>query len=290
MIRRYRKLTDAELDAVLSAADENLLECARATTRPTELLLAIMADGDKSSPSPSAEAKDTSPHPALSSGARAPVAASKPRRAGRHRADISAAGLHSPASGLLAVTIVGILTLLLSAAIRHIAFGPLPEVTSATHPQPPLVQPRDTTPAAPLSFSFSGGPEQVFFFTFAPGQHRLEESDIPLLELLRREQRELSTAVSGLSVTVDGYAGLWGRRGNLELSQERAQAVSAWLVAHGLDPARIDVRGHGYAFPLPATPTGGRPGAVVHIVFRSGYGRSRQADPGNGFQGPRPRP
>src|ERR1035441_9621650 len=45
--------------------------------------------------------------------------------------------------------------------------------------------------------------------------------------------------------------------GNLQLSQRRAQAVEAWLVAHGVAASRLQAIGYGDANPFaPNTPSG----------------------------------
>ncbi|MDO8934237.1 MAG: OmpA family protein [Deltaproteobacteria bacterium] len=52
-------------------------------------------------------------------------------------------------------------------------------------------------------------------------------------------------------VGVEGHTdNVGGDEANLALSQRRAQSVVAWLVAHGVEPGRVEGRGYGAARPL----------------------------------------
>ncbi len=60
------------------------------------------------------------------------------------------------------------------------------------------------------------------------------------------------------SADINGYTdSLPAPRGNRELSEERAEAVLAWLKAHGVAPGRLQASGHGSTDPIaPNTPHG----------------------------------
>ena len=54
-----------------------------------------------------------------------------------------------------------------------------------------------------------------------------------------------------LKLTVEGHTDSTGSyRNNLELSRRRAQAIVDWLVAHGIQTARLKVAGYGSSRPI----------------------------------------
>ena len=85
---------------------------------------------------------------------------------------------------------------------------------------------------------------------FSMGSAELAAADIARLrafaEALKRPQ------LATVRVRIEGHTDSSGGRAiNLALSQRRAQAVADYLVAHGIDAARLEVRGYGYDRPLP---------------------------------------
>lgn len=85
---------------------------------------------------------------------------------------------------------------------------------------------------------------------FSSGSAELAAADRARLqafaEALKRPQ------LANVRVRIEGHTDSSGGRAiNLALSQRRAQAVADYLVAHGIDAARLEVRGYGYDRPLP---------------------------------------
>lgn len=80
-------------------------------------------------------------------------------------------------------------------------------------------------------------------------------------------------------VLIEGYTDdLGSREFNLDLSQRRAEAFRAALLAAGVDGTRIEVRGHGQDSPVAdnGTPEGRQLNRRVEIVFSDGQGRFAQ--------------
>jgi outer membrane protein OmpA-like peptidoglycan-associated protein len=90
---------------------------------------------------------------------------------------------------------------------------------------------------------------------FGLGQARLRPGAVPQLKrLLSLLQVSYPRAVA----SIDGYTDdLPVPGGNRSLSRRRAEAVLAWLVAHGVQPSRLQAAGYGSADPAaPNTPHG----------------------------------
>ncbi len=80
-------------------------------------------------------------------------------------------------------------------------------------------------------------------------------------EALRRPQ------LAAVRVRIEGHTDSSGSRAiNVSLSQRRAQAVADYLVAQGVTPARLEVRGFGYDRPLPGRPASARENRRVEAV------------------------
>ena len=61
-------------------------------------------------------------------------------------------------------------------------------------------------------------------------------------------------ALAGMKFAIDGHTDAVGNRDyNLDLSKRRAQAVTDYLVAQGVDPARVEPHGFGFDKPRPGT-------------------------------------
>jgi hypothetical protein len=75
----------------------------------------------------------------------------------------------------------------------------------------------------------------------------LQESSREDLEALLRELK----AKPSLKMIIEGYTDSTGSdQNNLVLSRSRAQAVADWLVAHGIESARLQVAGYGSSRPV----------------------------------------
>ena len=98
--------------------------------------------------------------------------------------------------------------------------------------------------SAVLFLSISAGKESQNFrsilrgVSFKSGSAVLLQPSTRSLEALLRELKEESS----LKLIIEGYTDSKGlHQHNLELSRQRAQAVADWLVAHGIEPARLKV-------------------------------------------------
>lgn len=90
---------------------------------------------------------------------------------------------------------------------------------------------------------------------FALGQHELQAA---ALTQLRQLLHLLTVKYPHATATINGYTdSLPAPGGNLQLSLQRAQAVEAWLLAHGVVAARLQAFGYGDTDPVaPNTPHG----------------------------------
>ncbi len=101
--------------------------------------------------------------------------------------------------------------------------------------------------------------------SFKSGSAVLLQPSIKSLEALFRELKEESS----LKLIIEGYTDSTGsHQNNLELSRHRAQAVADWLVAHGIEPARLKVEGYGGSRPVAdnSTPQGRALNRRIEIV------------------------
>ena len=91
--------------------------------------------------------------------------------------------------------------------------------------------------------------------SFGPGQYALRPA---ALAQLRNLLRKVTVTYPQSTASINGYTdNLPVPGGNLQLSQRRAQAVEAWLVAHGVAASRLQAIGYGDANPFaPNTPSG----------------------------------
>jgi OOP family OmpA-OmpF porin len=113
--------------------------------------------------------------------------------------------------------------------------------TVATRPAQPPMRPRRTVGRVDLRLSFDtgssvlGGAAQTQLRTFA--------------EALRRPQ------LAALRIRIEGHTDSIGSRSsNLVLSQRRARSVADFLIAQGVEAARLEVRGFAADRPLPGRP------------------------------------
>ena len=87
----------------------------------------------------------------------------------------------------------------------------------------------------------------VYGIHFATGQATIEAGS----EQTLNEIAKLLTTTSALKLRVEGYTDNVGQAAaNQALSERRAQAVVAWLTAHGIDASRLAARGFGPANPV----------------------------------------
>ncbi|HTT54425.1 MAG TPA: OmpA family protein [Streptosporangiaceae bacterium] len=104
---------------------------------------------------------------------------------------------------------------------------------------------------------------------FALGQSRLRAAALPQLGRLLQL---LTVTYPQATASIDGYTDdLPTPGGNRQLSQRRAAAVQAWLVAHGVAPSRLQAAGYGDADPIaPNTPAGQPLNRRVVVIINPG--------------------
>jgi outer membrane protein OmpA-like peptidoglycan-associated protein len=110
------------------------------------------------------------------------------------------------------------------------------EVARGTNP----LDPSDDVPKAPVLEV--GAAMYLEGITFATGKSVIEPSSEATLEKVL----EAAKAHPEVEVEISGHTDNTGKRSsNLKLSQQRADAVKAWLVARGIDASRITTKGYG---------------------------------------------
>jgi len=82
--------------------------------------------------------------------------------------------------------------------------------------------------------------------TFRSGSATLDAASAPLLETLL----DIVSRCPGMVIEIGGHTDSDGSdEANLRLSDRRASAVAAWLIAQGADPVRLVTRGYGESMP-----------------------------------------
>ncbi len=108
---------------------------------------------------------------------------------------------------------------------------------------------------------------RLFGLNFAPGKAVIEPRYFSLLTKVQEAIRTFPNA----TVTIEGHTDSHGSDAvNLRLSQQRAEAVKAYLLANmGLDPSRIDAVGFGESRPIASneTPEGRAKNRRIDIVI-----------------------
>ena len=104
--------------------------------------------------------------------------------------------------------------------------------------------------AAPAPATASGGLDMQV--TFNTGSADL--TDQGKAEARAFAEAMKAPALASMKFNVDGHTDAVGNRDyNLDLSKRRAQSVTDYLVAQGVDPARVEPHGFGFDKPRPGT-------------------------------------
>ena len=149
-----------------------------------------------------------------------------------------------------------------------------PSASPAPAAQEPVVQPTTAEPAAaepptPLTAALdSGQPFALDDLVFPSGQSQLAEGDYASL----RDLADWLAAYPAATVELVGHTDASGPAdANIALSLARADATRAALVALGVDPARLAIRGAGPAEPRAdnATPEGRAQNRRVEVLLTS---------------------
>lgn len=130
---------------------------------------------------------------------------------------------------------------------------PAPQARQAAPPATPPAtdaKPSDPQPKARFAFAFAlAEPRVDLRLTFPSGSATLTSA-------ARTEARTVATALrhpklSAKRFRIEGHTDSVGSRAsNLSLSQRRADAVRAYLVAQGVARARLEAKGYGFDRPL----------------------------------------
>jgi OmpA-OmpF porin, OOP family len=121
----------------------------------------------------------------------------------------------------------------------------------AEAPKPaPIAAPAPRPAAAPKAVPLTLGASELFGFNqatlTAQGRKKL---DAEVIERSRREYSDIKV------INVNGHTDRIGApEANQKLSQRRADAVKAYLVAKGFDPAKIETHGFGKTMPVKSCP------------------------------------
>jgi OOP family OmpA-OmpF porin len=121
----------------------------------------------------------------------------------------------------------------------------------AEAPKPaPAAPPAPKPAAAPKPGALTLGASELFGFnqaTLTPQGRKKLDSEV--IERSRREYSDIKV------INVNGHTDRIGpAEANQKLSQRRADAVKAYLVAKGFDPAKIDTYGFGKTMPVKSCP------------------------------------
>jgi outer membrane protein OmpA-like peptidoglycan-associated protein len=111
------------------------------------------------------------------------------------------------------------------------------------------------------------GRVSVYGITFDFNKATLRPEAAPVLG----QVQAMLAANSGLRIAIEGHTDSIGQPAyNLKLSADRAAAVMAWLVAHGVDPTRLTTAGLGDTKPVAdnATEDGRAENRRVELVRR----------------------
>lgn len=104
--------------------------------------------------------------------------------------------------------------------------------------------------AAPKPKTTSGGLDMLI--TFAMGSAELSEQGKAEARAFAAAMK--APALAAMAFKVDGHTDAIGNREyNLDLSKRRAQAVTDYLVAQGVEPRRVEPQGFGFDRPRPGT-------------------------------------
>ncbi len=119
--------------------------------------------------------------------------------------------------------------------------------TASVARAPAHTAPKRATATPPTS---SGGLDMLV--TFNTGSADLTEQGKAEARAFAEAMR--APALASMKFSVDGHTDAVGNRDyNLDLSKRRAQAVSDYLVAQGVDASRLEPRGYGFDKPRPGT-------------------------------------
>lgn len=130
-------------------------------------------------------------------------------------------------------------------------------------------KPQDAAPAKSTTFAANPAVKRtVVAYTKAPAHH-LNSANVTIgfalgsaeMTAEGRAQADLvakslsGPKLSGSRFVIAGHTDAIGSREyNLKLSEERAQAVTAYLTSQGVEPTRLEAKGYGFDQPLPGRP------------------------------------
>jgi OOP family OmpA-OmpF porin len=149
--------------------------------------------------------------------------------------------------------------LLVGAATATVGCAGSAQIAATTAPPPPPPTPAPPAPPAPEPAAEAPEPPPAFHgaeldlpgeVEFDVGSANIQETE-KTHHRLHRVARLLKKYPNINEVRVEGHTDSDGDpQANMALSKARAEAVVAWLVAKGIDPARLHARGCGSMDPL----------------------------------------
>jgi outer membrane protein OmpA-like peptidoglycan-associated protein len=129
---------------------------------------------------------------------------------------------------------------------------PAPAVTAPAAPPPPAAPPVAATPPAPAAAATVEGSRVKI-----PGELEFDEGKATLKDspatndVLNTLAQFMTQNPQVTKLRIEGHTDdLGSKQVNAKLSQERADAVVAWLTAHGIDKGRLVAQGLGATAPL----------------------------------------
>ncbi|WP_304562980.1 OmpA family protein [Sphingomonas immobilis] len=106
-----------------------------------------------------------------------------------------------------------------------------------------------TTSRRPSVESVGRGQRADLSIGFEFGSDRMTDSGVATAKIF--QQSLMSPALSGKRFLIEGHTDSVGDAArNLDLSRRRAQAVADYLIGHGVDSSRLEVKGRGSEEPL----------------------------------------
>jgi outer membrane protein OmpA-like peptidoglycan-associated protein len=107
-----------------------------------------------------------------------------------------------------------------------------------------------TTTRHPAVESVGRGQRADLSIGFEFGSDRMTDSGVATAKIF--QQSLMSPALSSKRFLIEGHTDSVGDAArNLDLSRRRAQAVADYLIGHGVDSSRLEVKGRGSEEPLP---------------------------------------
>jgi hypothetical protein len=231
-------LTDAQLDALLGSADQELLHHIQANTDPTATLVELLATPVTPEDGP---ADPDSGDPASKPGR--PVHS---QRTGPQRRSWRAI---IPAT----VAVAGVAVVAISFAAAH----------ATHHPASAVPLPAPTSPASMAARGVTTGAPSLYL-PFSPGQSKLSKPAVDQLSMLLTIR---STTFRIAAITIIGYTNDLNHPAHArKITEMRVQAIRSWLIDHQVPACALHPIYHGA--PVPGNQANALLGRGIIIIIR----------------------